>query len=129
VIRWAQKKKYDIHYWHGKNATADETGSSAAFTDILSEKLSPSPIHHLEEMGMESDRFMSYFKDGVRYLEGGNESGFKQVTPTVHEPKLLHIKGKRYPRCSYVPLAASSVNDSDFFILDMGDILYVWQGE
>lgn len=25
-------KDYDIHYWHGKECTADEMGSSAAFT-------------------------------------------------------------------------------------------------
>jgi hypothetical protein len=126
VIRWEQKKKYHIHYWHGKNATSDETGTAAAFTVIISEKLRPHPTHHLEEYGIETDRFMSYFKDGLRYLEGGNESGWKKVIPTVHEPQLLHIKGKRYPRCSTVPLVAASVNDSDFFILDMGDTLHVW---
>jgi len=26
------EKEYDIHYWHGKECTADEMGSSAAFT-------------------------------------------------------------------------------------------------
>jgi len=25
-------KEYDIHYWHGKECTTDEMGSSAAFT-------------------------------------------------------------------------------------------------
>jgi gelsolin len=27
-----QDKVFDIHYWHGKECTADEMGSSAAFT-------------------------------------------------------------------------------------------------
>ena len=32
VVLKDNEKEYDIHYWHGKEATADEMGSSAAFT-------------------------------------------------------------------------------------------------
>jgi len=32
VVLKQSDKEYDIHYWHGKECTADEMGSSAAFT-------------------------------------------------------------------------------------------------
>ena len=32
VVLKKGEKEYDIHYWHGVEATTDEVGSSAAFT-------------------------------------------------------------------------------------------------
>lgn len=62
-------KEYDIHYWHGKECTTDEMGSSAAFTVQLSGVLDMNSNHHLEEQMYESDLFLSYFKKngGVEY--------------------------------------------------------------
>ena len=77
---------------------------------------------------METDLFMSYFKAGLFYLEGGVESGFRKVSQEAHEPRLLHVKGKRYPRVFSVPVAASSLNEGDCFVLDLGDQLFVWYG-
>ena len=84
--------------------------------------------HHLEEQEMETDLFMSYFKAGLFYLEGGVESGFRHVEPETYEPRLLHVKGKRYPRVFSVPVSASSLNDGDCFVLDLGLQLYCWFG-
>jgi len=77
---------------------------------------------------METDLFMSYFKAGLFYLEGGVESGFRHVEPETYEPRLLHVKGKRYPRVFSVPVNASSLNDGDCFVLDLGLQLYCWFG-
>lgn len=90
--------QYDIHYWHGKECTQDEMGSSAAFSVQLSERLEGESHHHLEEQDYEGDQFMSYFRD-VEYLPGGIESGFNDVTKKEFTPKLLQCKGERYPRC------------------------------
>ena len=81
IVKNAKGKLYDIHYWHGKECTADEMGSSACWTVQLSGVLKMDSNHHLEEQMVESDKFMSYFKKtGVEYMPGGIESGFKEPT-------------------------------------------------
>lgn len=80
-------------------------------------------------MHEESDLFLSHFKAGIHYLHGGVESGFKHVVPEVHEPRLLLVKGKKYPRVFPVPVLASSLNQGDSFVLDLGTDIYIWNGE
>jgi hypothetical protein len=70
----------------------DETGSAAALSVQLSANLKMGSRHHLELMGEESDLFLSYFKTGIFYLEGGVESGFKHVEPETYTTKLILIK-------------------------------------
>ena len=128
VVLKFNEKAWDIHYWHGVDATSDETGSAAALTVQLSDNLKLGSRHHLELMNEETDLFMSYFRSGVEYLHGGVESGFNHVEPEVHEPKMLLVKGKRYPRAFSVPVKAESINEGDCFILDMGDKIYYFAG-
>ena len=125
-------KEYDLHYWHGKEATTDEIGSSAAFTVQLSGVLDMNSNHHLEEQMYESDMFLSYFKKngGVQYMPGGIESGFRDVTkPKEFTSRLLQIKGDRYPRIFTVDKTADSINEGDVFVLDMNDKIYFWPGK
>jgi hypothetical protein len=104
VIVAQGERDYDIHFWEGVDSTADETGSAAALAVELSENLKKASRHHLELMHEESDLFLSYFKTGIQYMHGGVESGFKHVVPEVHEPRLLLVKGKKYPRVFPVPV-------------------------
>jgi len=94
----------------------------------LSDNLRLPSRHHLELMMEESQMFLSYFRGGIFYLEGGVESGFKHVEPKVYEKRLFIVKGKRYPRVWTMPLASSSLNEGDLFILDLGLKLYFWPG-
>lgn len=103
-------------------------GSSAALSVQLADNLPMQSRQHLEEMEYETDLFMSYFKAGLFYLEGGVESGFRKVEADVFEPRLLHVKGKRYPRVFSVPVTAESLNEGDCFVLDLGLELYCWFG-
>jgi len=77
----------------------------------------------------ESQLFLSYFRDGLFYLEGGVDSGFKHVEPKTYEKKLYIVKGKRYPRVWTKELTADSLNEGDVFILDLGLKLYFWPGK
>eukprot|EP00347_Sterkiella_histriomuscorum_P023803 403333332 len=128
VILKRTEKDYDIHYWHGKHASGDEQATAAAFTVQLSENLQLPSRHHLELMMEESPLFLSYFKSGIFYLEGGVESGFKHVEPKTYEKKLYIVKGKRYPRVWTLGASASNLNEGDVFILDLGMKLFVWPG-
>ena len=86
--------------------------------------------HHLEEQDYEGEQFLSYFNpNGVEYLPGGIESGFRNVEEKVFEPRLLHVKGERYPRMFTVEMKASSINEGDVFILDMNDRIFFWPGD
>lgn len=71
---------------------------------------------------------MSHFKGGIKYLNGGVDSGFKHHVPETHVPELLRVKGKRYPRVFPVEVKASELCESDCFVLDLGDDIYIWQG-
>jgi gelsolin len=121
-------KYWDIHFWLGELTSTDEAGTAAYKTVELDEKLGGKARQHREVQGYESELFLSYFKPSIHILSGGVESGFHHVTPEEYKPRLLHIKGKRTVRSEEVPLASSSLNSGDVFILDNGLQIYVWQG-
>ena len=129
VIVVQNEKDYDIHYWEGVDSTADETGSAAAFSVQLSDRFSKPSRHHLELMNEETQLFMSRFPDGIKYLHGGAESGFKHYTPEVHVPTLFQVKGKRYPRCFQMEMKTSSLNEGDVFVLDLDTEIQIWTGK
>lgn len=124
-----KKKSYDVHFWLGLKTTQDEAGSAAILSVQLDDLLNGLPVQHREVEGSESDLFLSYFKGGVRYLEGGVASGFKHVeTNAAHPKRLFLIKGSKNIRLRQVELAVSAMNKGDCFILDADRDVYVWVG-
>ena len=108
----------------------DEEAGAAFLSVQITDYLSSPSRHHLELQGEESQIFLSYFKTtGVTYLEGGVESGLKQTQYREHEPRLLQIKGKKYPRVWTFTPKAEILNEGDVFILDNESKLYFWPGE
>jgi hypothetical protein len=71
--------------------------------------------------------FMQCFA-AVEYVPGGVDSGFTHVERGVYEARLLQLKGSRAVRVRVVPLAASSLNAGDVFVLDLGLTLIQWNG-
>ena len=103
----------------------------------LDDSLGGAPTQHREVQGAESDLFLSYFPNGIRLKAGGVKSGFTVYDPEDVERRLFKVKGNRnvhvsevrycsskyfylYRYSSKVPVAASSLNKSDCFILDLG---------
>jgi len=121
-------KEWDIHFWLGKDSSADEMGACAYKTFELDEYLGGGPVQYREVQGHESSQFLSLFKGGVQYLEGGVESGFKKVDRDHFDARLLHCKGARHVRVHQVPLTAASLNEGDVFILDLGRKIIQWNG-
>jgi len=122
------KLSRDIFYWIGNESSQDEYGVAAYKTVELDESLGGEPVQHREVQGHETDQFLSMFKNGVRYLEGGVATGFKKVDREAFTTRLLHIKGRRNIRTSQVPLDPKSMNEGDVFILDAGRQIFQWNG-
>lgn len=120
--------EWDIHFWLGKNSSQDEMGTAAYKTVELDESLGGGPVQFREVEGHESKQFLSIFKGGVQYLEGGVASGFKKVEKDKYEPRLLQLKGHRNVRVTAVPVSRDSLNEGDVFILDLGLTIYQWNG-
>jgi len=122
------KLLYDVHFWLGTYTTQDEAGTAAYKTVELDDYLGGLPVQYREVQGYESSRFLSYFKGGVRLLEGGVETGFHHVEPEKYRPRLLHLKGKKQIRVHEVPLSYKSLNSGDVFVLDAGKVVIQWNG-
>ena len=87
-------------------------------------------VQHREVQGHESKQFVSYFKKGLIYKEGGIASGFNHVIPNDFSEisRLLWVRGKNPVRCTQVAQSWDSLNKSDCFILDVGNEIYAWCG-
>lgn len=122
---------WNIYFWLGATTSQDEAGTAAYKTVELDDVLDQKPVQHREVAGHESEAFLALFAPfgGLRILEGGAESGFNIVKPETFRPRLLQIKGRRFPRVKEVPLGRESLNSGDVFILDMGTTLFQWSGK
>uniref|UniRef100_A0A7S3Q837 Gelsolin-like domain-containing protein n=1 Tax=Chaetoceros debilis TaxID=122233 RepID=A0A7S3Q837_9STRA len=127
----------DIYFWIGENSSQDEYGVAAYKAVELDDLLGDAPIQHREVQYFESAEFLNCFpKDSIKYLDGGIDGGFRQVgedsgSLNVNIAHRLYLVKKidRVTRCTQVPLASSSMNQSDAFVLDAGSVIYSWFGE
>ena len=131
-----EKLLWDIHYWIGNESSQDEYGVAAYKTVELDELLGGEPIQHREIEGRESSGFVSLFSDGITYLAGGTDSGFRQVSDEDGNDllginrlyRVYKKKGEQTTRCFEVAMNFSSLNESDAFLLDAGSKIYTWFG-
>jgi len=121
--------QWDVHFWLGQYTSQDEAGTAAYKTVELDDKLGGAPVQHREVQGHESDLFLTYFKNEIKLLSGGVDSGFKHVKPEEYKPRLLHLKGKKKVRVTQVDLDRNSLNSGDTFILDNGLKIFQWNGK
>eukprot|EP01080_Neovahlkampfia_damariscottae_P009734 gene9734-2061_t len=132
ILNTYKKEKkicWNIHFWLGKYSTQDEMGTAAYKTVELDDLLGGDPVQYREVQGYESDSFHQLFKDGIKILKGGIESGFNKIKPQDYKPKLLHIKGKTRIHVMEVPLSCESLNEGDAFVVDAGLKSYIWFGK
>ncbi|XP_063372054.1 gelsolin, cytoplasmic-like [Cydia amplana] len=121
---------YDAHFWLGSKTTQDKKGSAAIWTVTLDDMLGGRAVHHREVQGHETGQFLGYFQPAIRYLEGGNESGFNEVeTNAGAEKRLLRLSGCDNMRIEEVPTEASSLTKDQCFILENEHDIFVLMPE
>ncbi|KAJ0184373.1 hypothetical protein K1T71_000796 [Dendrolimus kikuchii] len=121
---------YDAHFWLGSKTTQDKMGSAAILTITLDDMLGGKAVHHREVQGHESSQFLGYFKPAIRYLEGGNESGFTEVvTNAGAEKRLLKLSGCDNMRIEKVAADSSSLTRNHCFILEFEHDIFVLMPE
>jgi len=124
--------EYNIHFWLGEKTEQTEAGCAALWTVQMDEGVAGgAAVQHREVQNHESKQFLSYFKKGLIYKEGGVASGFNHVIPNDYSEiqRLLWVRGKNPVRCTQVEMCWDSLNKSDCFILDLGNDIYVWCGQ
>merc|ERR1712129_143723 len=86
---------------------------------------------HRETQGNESEMFLSYFPDGVvQYLEGGVASGFKVTQQDIFVTRLYQVRrAKRKVVIEEEVPVLKSLNHRDYFIVERGRKIYVWDGD
>jgi len=119
---------YSIHFWLGTHTSIDEMGTAAYKTVELDNYFQGRAIQYREIQNNESSLFRSYFPQGIQYLTGGVDSGFRKVIPVDYnnyKPILFMINNKSVLQ---VPAIFDSLNDSDVFVLDAGLTIYIYHG-
>lgn len=80
------------------------------------------PVTYREIEGFESPVFMSYFREeGIEYLPS-------EDSPT-NLPRFFHVKGKREKRIKEISRSSSYLSDTDVFVLDAVDKIFVYTGK
>uniref|UniRef100_A0A5K4F7C8 Gelsolin-like protein 1 n=1 Tax=Schistosoma mansoni TaxID=6183 RepID=A0A5K4F7C8_SCHMA len=120
---------YDVHFWIGKKSTQDEYVTAAYKTVELDTFLDDRAVQHREVDGLESNQFKMYFKR-FKTLEGGYESGFNRAKSNEFKTRLLHFRDidSSHVVLREVPCSKKSLNSDDVFILDLGSLVYQWNG-
>jgi len=122
------KKTYDVFFWLGAETSQDEAGTAAYKTVELDDYLGDEPVQYREVQANESKKFLNLFPK-VTILEGGVDSGFRNVKPKDYKPRLLHVSGfKKHVQVYQVALKAENLNNSDSFVLDAGLTVYQFNG-
>lgn len=127
---------WDIYFWIGSESSQDEYGVAAYKANELDDLLDDSPVQHRETEGYESPEFLACFPKGIRYLEGGVDSGFRSVEDAedavVQMPaRMFHLRkreGERTVHMHQVKATCSSLNQGDAFVLDNNEKIYTWFG-
>jgi gelsolin len=122
---------HDVHFWIGKYSSQDEYGTAAYKTVELDTYLDDVPVQHRECQSYESELFKSYFPQGITTMEGGCSTGFRHVPPEQYEGRLFHFGRDKtgHINVKEIPRVASLISDDDVYILDLGLVIYQYNGE
>ena len=111
-----------MHFWAGSETPQSLLDALAMKVSELLMYVGFHPTTYREIEGFESAVFMSYFRDeGIEYLPS-------EDSPT-NLPRFFHVKGKREKRIKEISKSTSYLNDTDVFVLDAVDKIFVYTGK
>lgn len=129
---------HDVFFWLGRATTQDEAGTAAYKTVELDGFLHGAATQHREVQSAPSDAFTALFPR-MKILRGGVRSGFNHVEineEAQHTDTLLRVFKHPSPTAERDAVVVheveptwQSLDESDVFILDKGDKIFVWQGK
>ncbi|QRW21491.1 actin regulatory protein [Rhizoctonia solani] len=115
---WYSSFAHDLHFWLGSQTSLDEAGTAAYKTVELDDHLGGLPTQYRECQYYESQRFRSYFPQGIRILTGGVRTGFSHPEPdTPRPPKLFQITANSVTE---VPLPVKYLEEGDVYVFEPG---------
>ncbi|NWX67743.1 ADSV protein, partial [Alca torda] len=102
----------------GKECTQDESTAAAIFAVQMDDYLGGKPV----QINLRNQTEIKLAALLFCFIQaGGVASGFNHVvTNDLSAQRLLHVKGRRVVRATEVPLAWTSFNSGDCFIIDLG---------
>lgn len=121
-------KEEHVYFWIGKECSVDEQAVAAIKAVELDNLFGGLPVQHREAQGYESEGFKNLFESGMVVKLGGTETALKKVEEEGEEAQLYRIRGGMRPVLTQVPMAWSSMNHGDTFVLDSGKKIFVWAG-
>ncbi|PKS12516.1 hypothetical protein jhhlp_000723 [Lomentospora prolificans] len=129
-----EKLFHDIFFWLGSETTQDEAGTAAYKTVELDEFLRGVAVQHREVEAEPSEDFLRLFPR-LTILSGGVSTGFRHVEEEEKEDVMTLLRvfkassgGVSSTVVHDVRPTWQSLDDTDVFILDLGDKIWVWQG-
>ncbi|KAG2482921.1 hypothetical protein HYH03_018200 [Edaphochlamys debaryana] len=125
--------RHHVHFWLGRDTTADEAGSVAIFAQQLDDSLGGGPVQFRQPQGSESPEFLRLFPR-LKIMTGGYATGFKDAAAAKGSlpVRLYQIKSpsRTCVQVFEVPCGLASLNHGDCFLLEDGGArqLWVWHG-
>ncbi|KAF4456741.1 hypothetical protein F53441_1177 [Fusarium austroafricanum] len=132
----SEKLVHDIFFWLGAHTSQDEAGTAAYKTVELDEFLKGTATQHREIQEAPSDDFLALFPR-ISIRSGGTRSGFRHVEEEEEpEETLTLLRVFKNPAAGASGVVVHevepvwrSLDDTDVFVLDVGDKIWVWQGK
>ncbi|XP_050429442.1 protein flightless-1 [Adelges cooleyi] len=121
---------WKIYFWIGDNASLDKRACAAIHAVNLRNFLGAECRTIREELGEESDEFISLFDSPLVYIDGGRTtSGFYTVEDITYATRMfrVHAHGTSV-HLEPVKLCYSSLDINYVFVLDSGLTIFLWQG-
>ncbi|KAI1729403.1 gelsolin repeat domain-containing protein [Ditylenchus destructor] len=119
-----------IYYWIGEKTTLDKGMCAAVHAVNLRNHLGASCRTVREEMNDESDEFLELFSEEIVYFSGARtQSGFYTVEKTPFAKRLYRasVNGPAI-EMEAVPITPESLDPRFVFLLDVGEIIWIWSG-